>query len=38
MMMSAMGGDADWQQIQKIRSILDDAFGELTADSKVDAS
>ena len=38
MMMSRSSGGDDWAQIEKIRAILDDAFGDLTPNSAVDAS
>ncbi len=36
MMMSQSRGGEDWERIEMIRSNLDDAFGDLTVDSKVD--
>ena len=38
MMMLPSGGGQDWERIEKIRSILDDAFGDLTPTSVVAAS
>ena len=38
MMMSQSGGGNDSGRIEKIRAILDDAFGDLTPNSVVDAS
>jgi hypothetical protein len=38
MMMPQSGGGQDWERIEKIRSILDDGFGDLTPTSVVSAS